>query len=96
MNLMQLLEFLNADWAEKERQRRLRKMMSPDDQYMDGKTNAQGGVVVPSPYIRNYDKIAPAPEPYGLIDRIPIDNFNPARPLRRPIRGPRTVNDLEV
>lgn len=31
MNLMQLLEWLNQDWAEKERQRRLRLMQRPGE-----------------------------------------------------------------
>ena len=98
MNLMQLLEFLNSDLAEWERQRRLRKMMSPDDEYMDGKSNAQGGVAVRTPYQRNFNDLSPKQDPYTMLERIPftLDQFPLARPRQRPLTGPKTKYDLEV
>lgn len=98
MNLIQLLELFNKEWAEKERQRRLRQMMSPDDEYMDGKSNARGGVAVPTPYQRNFDDLAPKQQPYTMLERLPFltDQFNLARPLKRPPRGPLTKHDIEI
>jgi hypothetical protein len=84
MNLMQLLEFLNADWAEKERQRRLRKMQTPDDRYMDGsKDIPAGGWNKAVPNMRNlYTGPSTSPEPgFGILGPIA-----PALPEKRKSR----------
>lgn len=97
MNIMQLLEFLNSDLAEWERQRRLRKMMSPDDRYMDGKFNAEGGVAMPTPYQRNLNPQAQKQDPYTILERIPYSlDMMPLSRRPRPPTGPKTKYDLEV
>lgn len=85
MNIFDLLQFLNPDWAEQERQRRLRKMKTPDDEYMDGPRGAAGGVAFPIPRMPNDNMRASPVQEYGFLDRMPPVAVEKRFPNRRDI-----------